>query len=186
MKRIFFNLLVLIAPCTGVALEVDLESVTGKKSRGEIRFSLDNKAIFDFDPDTNTLTSKGTWIALNKTGPNELYRYSHKVENFIVSAENGFSAKSYECVEGTFGAMILRNYCGNYNFGSNMTDDGGFVDDKSSGLPISLYYFEVSLFEWDSEKLVVILSPKDPDRTEAYPELSLTLTFVVPPDEDRD
>ena len=117
---LFFSL---FFPLTLCALEVSLDQVTGINKRGgEFQFSLENRAKFDFDPDENTLSSSGTWVAENRTGPNLLIRYSHKVENFSVNAKGIYSVKSYECVEGTFGAMLGMNYCGNYRFGPNTLD----------------------------------------------------------------
>jgi hypothetical protein len=179
-KRAILILLLLTAPCAAGALEVALSTVAANTSRGVIQFRLDNKAIFDFDTDTETLTSAGTWIAQNIIGPNAYIRYSHKVENFSASAEGWHVFKSYECVEGTFGAaLLLANICGNYRFGPNLVDDGGLVDDIAVGPPKSLVHYEITLFNWDGSILKVILSPKNLEQREIYKELSIELSFSV-------
>jgi hypothetical protein len=186
-KRAILILLLLTAPCGAGALEVVLDTVAANTSRGVIRFRLDNKAVFDFDADTEILTSSGTWIAQNIIGPNAYVRYSHKLENFSASAEGWHTVKSYECVEGTFGAALLQaNICGNYRFGPNRMDDGGLVDDIAVGSPKSLNHYVVSLFNWDGSNLEIILSPKNLEQREIYTELSIQLSFSVVPETNEE
>ncbi len=187
MNKIALYLLLLTVSITANALELMLDRVVINTNRGEAELNVNSRATFDFDPESGVLTSSGTWVAEDRMGPDRLYRFGHKVEDFAVGADGNHTARSYECVEGTFGPIMIANICGNYRFGPNMLDDGGLVDDIVVGEPKSLDRLEVSLFGWDGSTLTVILSPKDFSRTEVYPELSLTLTFSAgdePPDTD--
>lgn len=159
------------------AVEVTLDEVIAESRRGPVTLRVENRASFDFDPDSGVLTSAGIWVAQNTVGPNELTRYSHKVENFRAALETGHAFRSYECVEGTFGTMLLASVCGNYRYGPNMTDDGGLIDDIAITTAKSLDDYTLSLLTWDGSTLIVVLSSKDPTRQEIYPEFSLTLTF---------
>jgi hypothetical protein len=185
MKRMILPLLLLAIPCVAGALEVTLDSVVGNTRSGVFGFRLYNKAVFDFDPATQTLTSAGTWFAQNSPGgPMNLRRYSHQVENFSASVDRGITYKSYECVEGTFATMLATNVCGNYRFGPNLLDDGGLGDDEIVGPPKSLDHYELSQFNWDGSALELILSLKNMDQADVFPELSLTLTFSATPETD--
>lgn len=180
VKSILAGLLMCVAVNPAYAVTLTLDAVTGTSKRGsEIGFAVESRAIFDYDPETEQLTSSGTWIAQNRTGPNLLIRYNHKVENFSASLADGITAKSYECVEGTFGAAIFQNYCGNYSFGKNQTDDGGLIDDRRLGPRLSLYLYEPAQIDWNGTTLIVVLVPLSTKPTAGLPELGLTLEFSV-------
>jgi len=166
--------------CDASAVDLILDRIASEGRSGQVRMRVDSKARFEFDPDTETLTSAGTWIAQNVVGPNELIRYSHKVEDFRADVENGHAFRSYECVEGTFGTLLLANVCGNYRYGENMTDDGGLIDDVIVGPPKTLTNYELSMLSWDGAELIVVLSRPDTETAEPYPDFNLTLTFVAP------
>jgi len=177
MKTTVCILIWLTAACAARAVEVSLDRVTSQTRRGEVELEPGGRAAFDLDPETATLTAAGTWTATYPLGPSRLFRYRHQFENLVVSAESGLSARSYECVEGTFGPIMLANLCGNYRFGDNRRDDGGAVDDVVVGPPKALDQLTVTLLDWNGSTLTVILSPKSPDRQEIHAELSLMLTF---------
>ena len=183
-KALLTSLLFLLVSDAAFAVALSLDEAVGTNKRGAaILFALEVRATFDYDVDKEELSSSGTWIAQNRTGPSLLIRYSHKVENFSVSIANGIFMKSYECVEGTFGATILINYCNNYRFGKNQTDDGGYVDDLSTGLNLSMYYYEAAKIDWDGSTLTVMLVPKSSIDIAALPELGITLVFSVSDEE---
>lgn len=183
MNRMTLGALLLSISIAAEAVDVTLDDVVAESRRGQVRFKLDSNASFDFDPDAKELTSSGTWIAQSWVGPNELTRFSHKVEDFRVDPENGHAFRSYECVEGTLGTLTLTNLCGNYRFGPNMTDDGGLVDDVVAGPRKSLDDYELSQLDWDGSTLVVTLSRSDVANAEPYPEYSLTLRFSAAPED---
>ena len=163
------------------AVELRLVSVTAKTGTGESRLRLDSKASAAFDPGAGTLAMAGTWTATYVL-PNQLTRFSHKVEGFHASVDGRFSVRSYECVEGTFSAPFLgANTCGNYRFGPNNIDDGGVADDVVVGTPMSLEAYSVSAFDWDGKSLVVTLSAAGLVDAYIFHEDSLTLTFSVKP-----
>lgn len=183
--KIIIAILLLLVSFTGNALELTLDRVIVNTNRGEAELNVNSRATFDYDPGSGALMSSGTWVAEDRMGPDRLYRFGHKVEDFAIDADGKHTARSYECVEGTFGPIMIANICGNYRFGPNMRDDGGLVDDIVVGPPKSLDQLQVSLSAWDGATLTVILSPTDLGRTEVYPELSLTLIFSAveaPPD----
>jgi hypothetical protein len=133
------------------------------------------RATFDFDVEKGTLTASGTWLASYGI-PGQPRRYTHKVEDMVVTADGELRMRSYECVEGFFGAQVMaRNLCGNYSFGANGTDDGGFADDVVNGPPISLADYRVDSFDWNGDALVVVLAGGGEKANR------LTLTFSPPP-----
>lgn len=180
MLRILPIAAALFLVCDACAIELVLDRVVSEGRGGPVNLRVDSRASFEFDPDTETLTSAGTWIAQNVVGPNQIIRYSHKVEDFRADVETGHSFRSYECVEGTFGTLLLANVCGNYRYGENMLDDGGLIDDEILGPPKTLTNYELSLLSWDGAELIVVLSKPDTATSEPYPDFNLTLTFVAP------
>lgn len=133
------------------------------------------RATFDFDAEKGVLTTSGIWLATYGL-PDQPHRYAHKVEDMVVTADGDFRMRSYECVEGFFGAQVMsRNLCGNYSFGANGTDDGGFADDVVNGPPVSLADHRVESFDWNGDALVVVLAGGGEQ------ENRLTLTFSPPP-----
>jgi hypothetical protein len=162
------------------AIELTLDRVFGESSAGQFELVLDVDAVFEFDPDTRSLTSAGTWVGQVDVGALGYFRFAHKFENFGVDSNGVILTRSYECVEGTFGtAILLENICGNYRFGPNHADDGGLVDDESVSRPKSLDDYILSSMTWDGQELVLILSKDTPDQREIFTEYGLTLTFLA-------
>jgi hypothetical protein len=156
-------------------VELVLDTVTANQAGRELRLRVGGRASFDLDPEAGVLTAAGTWTATFQP-PNQYPRFTHKVEDMRAGADGALSMRSYECVEGTFGAELLaQNVCGRYGFGTNMTDDGGAVDDESQGAPISLADWMVGAFDWDGRSLLVVLVARDPATD------SLELRFSVKP-----
>lgn len=152
------------------AVDLTLDSVTATGPGGEVRLRVDSRATFDFDPATGTLRSAGTWIA-EYTLPNRLTRFAHKVEDLRATADGQLTVRSYECVEGAFGAAFLAaSLCGNYRFGQNGLDDGGLPDDEVVAPPRSFDRYRVSSLEWDGAELRLVLGaagPAEAGQTEA-------------------
>ncbi len=175
-KRFVLGAFLALMATSAPALEVTLDEVTSEGTAGgERALRIDGRAKFQFDPDTSTLTSTGTWTAEYMAGPSRLTRFSHKVEDMTVSPDR-FSMKSYECVEGTFATILVASNCGNYRFGQNALDDGGMADDEVVGSPKSLASFTVTSLTWDGESLLLILS-SDNAGEQIFPESSLKLKF---------
>lgn len=166
VKRLVVGALLALLATSVPAVEVTLDGVmaTATASAGQYKLRIDGRAKFEFDPETSTLTSAGTWTGEYVFGPSQLTRFSHKVEDMTASLDGRFSMRSYECVEGTFGAMVVASNCGNYRFGPNYLDDGGMADDVIVGSPKSLASFTVTAMTWDGESLLLILSSDDSDR----------------------
>jgi hypothetical protein len=157
------------------AVELVLDGVTANQAGREIRMNVGGRATFDFDPVAGVLTSSGSWMATWQA-PNQYPRFSHKVEDMRASAAGDLSMRSYECVEGTFGAELLaQNICGRYSFGANLTDDGGAIDDEVKGEPVSLIGWKVAALDWDGKSLRVVLAAGDASTD------SLTLRFSLKP-----
>jgi hypothetical protein len=162
-------------------VELVLDSVTATTGSGDVALRVGGRARFDFDPDSGVLQASGTWLA-EYALPNQLTRFAHKVEDLQVSADN-VAMKSYECVEGAFGAAFMNaNICGNYRFGPNGIDDGGLGDDDVVGSPRALAGSSVSAFDWDGEALTVVLTAAPPDGGQLFNEYALKLYLVVKPD----
>lgn len=172
-------LALLAAPAS--ALELVLEGVTATTGSGEVKLRLASRATFDFDPGAGVLLSSGTWIA-EYALPNQLTRMAHKVEDMQATADGKLAMKSYECVEGAFGAAFMNaNICGNYRFGPNGIDEGGLADDEVFGPPKSLASYLISDIDWDGEALVLTLTPSDPGNSEVFRENGLKLRLVTKP-----
>ncbi len=92
-----------------------------------------------------------------------------------------FAVKSYQCIEGTFGAQFLAAIlCANYRFGPNGIDEGGVADDVVLGPPRSLDGFSLSNFAWDGKVLLVELAA-DAAGSELFRETGLGLRLVPKP-----
>jgi hypothetical protein len=168
--------------CAAQAVELRLENVAAESARGVSDFSVTSDAEFIFDAQTSTLASSGTWVAQSVVGPSNLIRFAHKFENFGVTADGIIEAKSYECVEGTLGNIVTRSYCGNYNYGANLQDDGGIVDDQVIGPRREMSDYELGSIDWDDETLIVVLVNKTvgPQYIRKDDSLILTLQIVAP------
>lgn len=174
--RVLLLCLALLAAPAG-AVELTLALVTARVGTADVQLRLDSRASFDFDPDTRILRSSGTWIAEHSL-PNRQARFSHMVEDLSVDADGRLAVKSYECVEGTFGAPFLAaNLCGNYRFGPNGLDDGGVADDVVVAPPRSLAVYRLSSLEWNGDALVLTLSTDGGADADIFGEQGLTLSF---------
>jgi hypothetical protein len=175
-------LLAILPPLAGAQpVELLLERVTATTSTGETDLRLGNRATFSFDPGAGVLRASGTWIA-EYTLPNRLTRMAHKVEDMRATADGKLTMKSYECVEGAFGAVFLNaNTCGNYRFGPNAIDEGGVADDEVLGPPKSLARWGISDFDWNGKILLLVLAPSGTDGNELFSESALRLWLVVKP-----
>lgn len=165
----------------GVAVELELDRVTASTASGDVRLRLTSRAVFDFDPGAGVLTSSGSFVAEYQL-PNQLTRFGHKVEDLRVTVEGDMAMKSYECVEGAFGAAFLAaNLCGNYRFGPNGLDDGGIADDAVQGPPRSLAGHRAGDFDWDGTELEFTLLPDPAAGAQIFNETGLRLHFTVRP-----
>lgn len=165
------------------AVELQLEKVTATTGTGPVELRLGGRASFSFDPGAGLLLASGTWIAEYPL-PNRLTRIAHKVEDMRATADGQLAMKSYECVEGAFGAAFLNaNICGNYRFGRNGVDEGGLEDDEVLGPPKSLARWGISDFAWDGQVLLLTLAPGSETGGEIFPESALELRLVpkLPP-----
>lgn len=180
--RLAALLLAMLPPLASAqAVELLLEKVTATTSSGEVDLRLSNRATFSFDPGAGVLLASGTWIA-EYALPNRLTRMAHKVEDMRANADGKLTMKSYECVEGAFGAAFMNaNTCGNYRFGANGIDEGGLADDEVLGPPKSLIRWGISDFDWDGDVLVLILAPASTEGNEIFSESALRLRLVVKP-----
>jgi hypothetical protein len=171
-----FMVLLWMVPLAAPAVELVLDSVMANQGGREMRLRVGGRATFDLDPEAGVLTAAGTWTATFQP-PNQYPRFTHKVEDMRAAADGALSMRSYECVEGTFGAELLgQNVCGRYGFGANMTDDGGAVDDEPKGTPIALADWTVGAFDWDGKSLLVVLVADD----ESGDSLELRLSLASP------
>lgn len=176
MQRLGIGALLALLATSVPAVEVKLDTITAFAGTGDFKLRIDGRARFQFNPDTRVLTSSGTWTGEYVFGPDQITRFSHKVQDMVASADGRLSMKSYECVEGTFGATVIASYCGNYRFGPNLIDEGGAGDDVVVGPPKSLTGFTVTALTWDGKSLLLVLSSDDP-RQAVFPESSLELKF---------
>jgi len=162
-------------------VELQLEKVTATTGSGEVELRVSGRASFGFDPGAGVLLSSGTWIAEYPL-PNRLTRMAHKVEDMRATADGQLAMKSYECVEGAFGAGFLdASICGNYRFGPNGIDEGGIEDDEVLGPPKSLARWGIGEFDWDGKALLLTLTPATDVGNEVFSESALRLRLVAKP-----
>ncbi|MBL8200622.1 MAG: hypothetical protein JNK40_06590 [Chromatiales bacterium] len=174
-------LLVALPAAQATAVELALESVTATTGSGEVKLRLSSRATFDFDPALGVLVASGTWIA-EYALPNQLTRIGHKVEDLRATADGQLAMKSYECVEGAFGAAFMQaNICGNYRFGPNGIDEGGLADDEVLGPPRSLAGYGIGGFDWDGATLVLTLVADAAGESGIFPEPGFSLRLVAMP-----
>ena len=170
----------LLAAAPVRAVELVLEAVTATTGNGETRLKVDSRARFDFDPGAGVLAGAGSFVA-EYTLPNQLGRFTHKVEDLRAAVDGTVAMKSYECVEGVFGTQFLNaNVCGNYRFGPNGLDEGGIGDDEVVGPPRSLAGWTAGGFDWDGAVLEFTLVPGAGGGNSLFNESALKLRFRVP------
>ncbi|MCB1596755.1 MAG: hypothetical protein KDI87_03480 [Gammaproteobacteria bacterium] len=84
-----------------------------------------NTATWTFDTTTNTLAiASGTYARVAKVGSTPLM--THTMTGVTMSAGIA-TATTWSCTEGVFGGIIGAHICGNYNFGSNYTNDSVYT-----------------------------------------------------------
>ncbi len=160
------------------AVELALEGVRAATPGGDVALRVTSRARFAFNPSAGVLEGSGTFIA-EYVLPNQLTRFGHQVEDLRLTAGGEIALRSYQCVEGPFGAQYLNaNLCGNYRFGANGLDDGGLVDDEPAGAPRSLAGWLPGDVIWDGEVLEVVLVPGGEAPAGLFAETALTLRFV--------
>ncbi len=173
--------MLVLAATPARAVEVVLDGVTATTGSGDVRLRVSSRATFDFDPGAGVLASSGSWTA-EYLLPNQLTRFGHKVEDLRATADGGLAMKSYECVEGTFGAAFLgASLCGSYRFGRNGIDEGGVADDEVLGPHRSLAGWGAGDFDWDGRVLELTLTPGPAAGNPLFSESALRLRFVLRP-----
>lgn len=167
-----------VAPVPAGAVDLVLEGVRAATPGGDVALRVSSRARFAFDPAAGVLQGSGTFLA-EYVLPNQLTRFGHQVEDLRVTAGGELAMRSYECVEGPFGAQYLNaSLCGNYRFGPNGLDDGGLVDDEAQGVARTLAGWLPGDLDWDGEVLELMLLPGVEAPAGLFAETALTLRFV--------
>lgn len=164
------------------AVDLSLDSLVQADGSRQLEFRIESRAAFRFDPDQQVLSAAGVFTAQNVVGPGQLSRLSHKFEDLRAAADGSLAVRSYECVEGTLGAVVGLSFCGNYRFGSNGIDDGGLADDEVLGQPRSLAGFQVKAMRWDGQGLELTLGAGNHDGEGVVGQNELTLRFSASTD----
>lgn len=159
------------------AVDLALDSLMQADGNRQLQFRIESRATFQFDADAQVLTSSGVFTAQNVVGPGQLSRLIHKIEDLRAAADGSLVVRSYECVEGTLGAVVGLSFCGNYRFGPNGVDDGGLADDEVLGQPRSLAGFQVRALSWDGQALKLTLGAGNHDGEGAAGQNELILKF---------
>lgn len=167
------------------AVDLSLDSLVQADGNRQLEFRIESRAAFRFDPDQQVLSAAGVFTAQNVVGPGRLSRFSHKIEDLRAAADGSLAVRSYECVEGTLGAVVGLSFCGNYRFGPNNLDDGGMADDEVLGVPRSLAGFRVQSLAWDGRTLELALGAGNRDREGMVGQNELTLKFSATTDTTR-
>ena len=83
-----------------------------------------NTATWTFDVAANTLAiASGTYARVAKVGATPLM--THTMTGVSMSSGNA-TGTTWTCTEGVFGGIVGAHICGNYNFGSNFTNDSTY------------------------------------------------------------
>ncbi|MGI9341731.1 MAG: hypothetical protein ACR2QV_02710 [Gammaproteobacteria bacterium] len=122
-----------IACATGVALlltsaaqaavvDVVLSSIVASDGSTTITAaSITGTTTGTYDTGTGIVTmDSGTTAAQFNIGPSSAF--THLITDWTTGA-GGYSATSYQCIEGTFGGLVGGSLCGGYNFGDNGSNE---------------------------------------------------------------
>ena len=154
---LIITLLIFLSPflAHSATVNVTLVDVTTVDSGGTLVFNISGDATWQYDDVTGVLTGTGTYI-----GAAELLSqpyFTHTITDLLIVAGGAASASSYNCTEGTAGALFDLNTCDQYNFGSNGFDQGGFGDDEDLGPSQSLAEYDDNFGgSWDGTTLTMI------------------------------
>jgi hypothetical protein len=147
-------------PAMAGQVQLRIINVTEPEGGRDTALRVDSHASFFLNSEAGTLKSSGFWIAQRVIGAERRTRYTHTFEDLEAAADGYFSVRSYQCDEGLFGAEFLAtNICGNYRFGANELDEGGYGDDVILGPPRSLKGYRVEDFDWDGQRLALTIGP---------------------------
>jgi len=142
MKKIIFAFTLLAMSASANAIQVTLLAYqTTSDTSGVINTSITDgshisgilgptTAIFDWDG--TTLTSTGTFTAVNALGgsPFSPTVIGEQITNLTIDTTGTGSAggtSAYTCIEGTFVPSVGGNFCGGYTFGANFLDESTTV-----------------------------------------------------------
>ena len=148
MKKVLAAVALIGAVGVAQAAPATLTGVTSYSKSGTSVWTINSAGTWDLDTGTGVATQTGGTLNMTaKVGATPLM--SHTMTSGVLSSGTA-TAASWACVEGIFGGIVGAHICGNYNFGSNFTNEstvgnsgtattvtlGG--DDLSLGAPQSL------------------------------------------------
>lgn len=154
---LIITLLIFLSPflAHSATVNVTLVDVTTVDSGGTLVFNISGDATWQYDDVTGVLTGTGTYI-----GAAELLSqpyFTHTITDLLIVAGGAASASSYNCTEGTAGALLELNVCDQYTFGPNTNDNNGFLDDVDLGPSQSLAEYDDNFGgSWDGTTLTMI------------------------------
>lgn len=130
------------------AATATLVSVTSYSKSGTSNWTINSAGTWDLDTGTGVATQTGGTLNMTtKVGATPLM--SHTMTDGVLSS-GAAAATDWKCVEGAFGGIVGAHICGNYNFGSNFTNESTYTptatgatvtiggDDMSLGAPQTL------------------------------------------------
>ena len=107
-----------------VVVEVSLVGTVSEGNMGPSTAIVSSStATWMYDTVTDVLTASGLYKEQTQIVPTPGQLFTHNVVNLVVGGGAAATATSYSCVEGVFGGGVGASLCGNYNFGSNATNE---------------------------------------------------------------
>ncbi len=142
MKKVLAAVALMGVAVGAQAATATLTGVTSYSKSGTSVWTINSAATWDLDTGTGVATQTGgTLNMVAKVGATPLM--SHTMTSGVLSSGTA-TAASWACVEGVFGGIVGAHICGNYNFGSNFTNEST-VGNSGTATTVTLGGDDVSL-----------------------------------------
>ena len=142
MKKVLAAVALMGVAVGAQAATATLTGVTSYSKSGTSVWTINSAATWDLDTGTGVATQTGgTLNMVAKGGATPLM--SHNMTSGVLSSGTA-TAASWACVEGVFGSIVGAHICGNYNFGSNFTNEST-VGNSGTATTVTLGGDDVSL-----------------------------------------
>lgn len=142
MKKVLAAVALMGVAVGAQAATATLTGVTSYSKSGTSVWTINSAGTWDLNTGTGVATQTGGTLNMTaKVGATPLM--SHTMTSGVLSSGTA-TAASWACVEGIFGGIVGAHICGNYNFGSNFTNEST-VGNSGTATTVTLGGDDVSL-----------------------------------------
>lgn len=154
---------------SAIDIWVDLISAVSYGNMGTSLMNVSNStATWSYNTSTGVVTGSGRYVGQTQLAPyipGQLF--THNIWDPVFGGGKPAEATSYSCVEGSFGTAIYGSLCGNYNYGSNYTNEtttnwSGTSASKTSGGDDVQFGPQQTLSYYDGMEVTYLNSEWDP------------------------